>query len=477
MAEGLRHAAERKAFEVAIDGALKHIDKDREKAMIQFINLIQKVLGDTWPDSAYDALRNVYENPDSKWCQFTNHLFDDIDHGILKTAALNLGYETAFRGYRHTREVAEKEGCNIPFTILIDPTSACNLRCTGCWAAEYGHKMNLSNEDLESIISQAEDLGIHTFLFTGGEPLVRKADIVALAEKHSHSFFQTFTNGTLIDEQFCEDLLRVKNFVPIISLEGFEEVNDDRRGAGTYQKVMHAMDLLKQHKIPFGHSICYTSKNYKTVTSDEFLDMVIEKGAKFIWYFHYMPVGNEASTDLLLTPDQREYMFHRVREIRGFDGGKPIFALDFQNDGEWVGGCVAGGREYCHINPNGDVEPCVFIHYSSANIHDMSLLDCLKQPIFLKYKEGQPFNENHLRPCPMLENPEKLREIVAETGAKSTDMQSPESVEDLCGKCDPYAAEWKDRAEKLWAAEMKEREEIRARREAEKAAKSAKKAG
>lgn len=473
MAEGIKHAAERKAFEVAIDAALKHIDKDREKAMIQFINLIQKVLGDTWPDSAYDALRGVYEDPNSKWCKFTNDLFDDIDHGILKTAALNLGYETAFRGYRHTREVAEKEGCNIPFTILLDPTSACNLHCTGCWAAEYGHKMNLSNEDLESIISQAEDLGIHTFLFTGGEPLVRKNDIVALAEKHNHSFFQTFTNGTLIDEKFCEDLLRVKNFVPIISLEGFEEVNDDRRGEGTYQKVMHAMDLLKEHKIPFGHSICYTSKNYKTVTSDEFLDMVISKGAKFIWYFHYMPVGNEASTDLLLTPDQREYMFHRVREIRGFEGGKPIFALDFQNDGEWVGGCVAGGREYCHINPNGDVEPCVFIHYSSANIHDMSLLDCLKQPIFLKYKEGQPFNDNHLRPCPMLENPEKLREIVAETGAKSTDMQSPESVDDLCAKCDPYAAEWKERAEKLWAAEQKERAELKAKREAEKAAKSA----
>lgn len=473
MAEGIKHAAERKAFEVAIDAALKHIDKDREKAMIQFINLIQKVLGDTWPDSAYDALRGVYEDPNSKWCKFTNDLFDDIDHGILKTAALNLGYETAFRGYRHTREVAEKEGCNIPFTILLDPTSACNLHCTGCWAAEYGHKMNLSNEDLESIISQAEDLGIHTFLFTGGEPLVRKNDIVALAEKHNHSFFQTFTNGTLIDEKFCEDLLRVKNFVPIISLEGFEEVNDDRRGEGTYQKVMHAMDLLKEHKIPFGHSICYTSKNYKTVTSDEFLDMVISKGAKFIWYFHYMPVGNEASTDLLLTPDQREYMFHRVREIRGFEGGKPIFALDFQNDGEWVGGCVAGGREYCHINPNGDVEPCVFIHYSSANIHDMSLLDCLKQPIFLKYKEGQPFNDNHLRPCPMLENPEKLREIVAETGAKSTDMQSPESVDSLCAKCDPYAAEWKERAEKLWAAEQKERAEIKAKREAAKAVKTA----
>ena len=90
--------------------------------------------------------------------------------------------------------------------------------------------------------------------------------------------------------------------------------------------------------------------SYKTVTSDEFLDMIISKGVKYTWYFHYMPVGNDASTDLLLTPEQREYMYHRVREIRAGEGGKPIIAVDFQNDGEYVSGCVAGGKYYCHID-------------------------------------------------------------------------------------------------------------------------------
>ena len=54
--------------------------------------------------------------------------------------------------------------------------------------------------------------------------------------------------------------------------------------------------------------------------------------------------------------EQRTYMFHRVREIRAMEGGKQLFAFDFQNDGQFVGGCIAGGRNYCHINPNGDVE-------------------------------------------------------------------------------------------------------------------------
>ena len=210
------------------------------------------------------------------------------------------------------------------------------------------------------------------------------------------------------------------------------------------------MDLLKKYGLIFGTSICYTSANVETVTSDEFLDMIIEHGCRYSWYFNYMPVGNGAVKELIPTVKQREYMYHRIREIRGKEGGKPIFVMDFQNDGEFVGGCIAGGRNYMHINANGDVEPCVFVHYSSANIKDVSLLEALKQPLFMAYRENQPFNGNHLRPCPMLENPEILQRMVHETGAKSTDLQSPETVEHLCGKCVEYAREWSEKAEELW---------------------------
>ena len=446
----ITHAAERKLFEVAVDAAMNHVSKDREKAMIQFIDLMQKVLGNTWKPEAFDKLRGIYENPDSKWNKFTNDLFDSVDMGQLKSAALNLGYEAGFRGYKTTQENSKKYGCNIPWILLFDPTSACNLHCTGCWAAEYGHQMNLSYEDMDRIVTQAEELGIHAFLMTGGEPTVRMNDIWKLCEKHNHSFFSAFTNGTLIDDKFCENMLRLGNFTVNISVEGFQNVNDARRGAGDFEKVMKAMDCLKAHRLAFGTSICYTSANYKVVTSDEFLDMLIEHGVKWAWYFHYMPVGNAASTDLLLTPEQREYMYHRVREIRGFEGGKPIFTMDFQNDGEFIHGCIAGGRVYCHINPNGDVEPCVFIHYSSANIHDKSLLECLQQPLFKAYQQNQPFNDNHLRPCPMLENPQVLREMVRETGAHSTDMESKEDVDHLCSKCDRYAKDWAVTADRLW---------------------------
>ena len=445
------HKAQRKMFEAILDSVIKHSNSDRTKAIKQLVDLVKKTMYDIWGSATYEMF-GFSSKPDSKWMKYIDNLLNDVHPNIIKAKALNTAYEAGYRGFRIAQDMKKKHDINIPWIILVDPTSACNLKCTGCWSAEYGHLIQLSYEELDRIITEGEELGIYAWLMTGGEPLIRKADILKLAEAHPYSSFHIFTNGTLIDDAFCEEVVRLGNIAPSISLEGFGEVNDLRRGKGVFQKVMHAMDTMKKHKLLFGTSICYTSSNYKTVTSDEFLDMIISKGVKYTWYFHYMPVGNDASTDLLLTPEQREYMYHRVREIRAGEGGKPIIAVDFQNDGEYVSGCVAGGKYYCHINPNGDVEPCVFIHYSSANIHDMSLLDCLKQPLFKAYKANQPFNPNHLKPCPMLENPEKLIQMVHETGAKSTDLQSPETVENLCGKCEHYAADWNDTADKLWNA-------------------------
>ena len=446
----LTHEAARCTFKALINSTLNHINKDREKSLLKIVDAAEFFMEGNFDEENYEKIRELIKNSDGKWMKYLNKALDELDSNIVKTAALNLGYESAFYSTKKIREMRKIHNCNIPWAILIDPTSACNLRCKGCWAAEYGYKLNLTFEEIDSIIKQGKELGVHFYLYTGGEPLVRKDDLIKLCEKHSDCEFHMFTNGTLIDDEFCKEMKRVGNLTLSISIDGSEVVNDARRGEGVYQRVMKSMDKLKLYGILFGVSICYTSQNIKSVTCDEFLDMLIDKGVRFIWYFHYMPVGNDAVTELLPSKEQREYMYNRVREIRKLDGGKPIFAIDFQNDGEYVGGCVAGGRNYLHINANGDVEPCVFIHYSSANIKEVSLLDALKQPLFKAYRENQPFNENHLRPCPMLENPQCLRKMVKETGAKSTDLISPEDIDDLCDKCKGYAEIWEGTANRLW---------------------------
>lgn len=329
----------------------------------------------------------------------------------------------------------------------MDPTSACNLHCTGCWAAEYGNKLNLTFEQLDDVIRQGKELGTYVYIYSGGEPLVRKADLIRLCEKHSDCAFLAFTNGTLIDDAFADEMLRVKNFVPAISIEGFEEATDFRRGNGTYQKVIEAMKRLKARKLLFGISCCYTSKNVEVIGSEEYFDSMIDMGAKFAWLFTYMPIGAAAVPELIATAEQRKFMYDQIHKFRKT---KPLFTMDFWNDGDAVGGCIAGGRGYCHINANGDMEPCAFIHYSDSNIKEKTLLECYQSPLFMAYRRNQPFNENMLRPCPVLDNPGRLTQMVDESGAHSTDLQSPERACDYCNRCVPAAEKWAPVADELW---------------------------
>lgn len=431
----------------AVKKALDYVGEEPEKSLPKLLDWADRFDREGHYAKVRQVFRDVLGNPGNNWYQLIKSIWTDIDADVRKVFFENFIVNAALVGSPRQMKAKAEHGCNIPWAILMDPTSACNLRCTGCWAAEYGNKLNMSYETLDDIIRQGTALGTYMYIYSGGEPLVRKADIIRLCEAHPDCEFLAFTNGTLIDEAFADEMLRVKNFVPAISVEGFEEATDFRRGKGTYQAVMRAMDILREKKLPFGASCCYTSKNVDSLSSEAYFDHLIEKGAKFAWFFHYMPVGNEAVTDLLPSPEQREVMYHKIRKYRE---SKPIFTIDFQNDGEFVGGCIAGGRNYLHINANGDIEPCAFIHYSDSNIHEKTLLEAYQSPLFMAYKDGQPFNNNHLRPCPMLENPECLQAMVRKSGAHSTDMQSPESAEHLCGKCVPYAQNWIATADKLW---------------------------
>ena len=445
MRTSLKESAEAFAARKALDSIN---GKDPDKA-------IEKVLG--WV-SRFDEkegtvalqlgyIRKYLSDKDSPWYRLVRSLWTDIDPDVRRTVFDNFIVNATILGGRRKKDAMKEYGCNIPWTILIDPTSSCNRRCTGCWAAEYGRSLNLSYETIDRIIREANELGTHMFLFSGGEPLVRKTDIIRLCESHPDSQFLAFTNGTLIDEAFAAEMLRVRNLIPAISVEGFGRATDARRGEGTFKAVEKAMGILREYRLPFGVSCCYTHQNAGVIGSEEYFDWMIDKGTKFAWFFTYVPVGVGAPTGLMATADDRKLMYEKIREYRKT---KPIFTLDFWNDGEYVKGCIAGGRYYFHINANGDAEPCAFIHYSNMNIKDHTLIEVLQSPLFSEYSRHQPFSENHLRPCPLLDNPGALSGMVHSSGASSTDLAAKEDVDELQEKCRERAEEWKPVADGIW---------------------------
>lgn len=431
----------------AIKKALGYLDRDPKKNLPKLMDWFDRFDIKNTLLKERAIIRNVISDKENNWYQLIMSLWQDIDREVRNRLFENLIINGCLLGYQKQVENKNKYNCNVPWAILMDPTSACNLHCTGCWAAEYGNHMNLTYEEMDDIVNQGVELGTYVYLFTGGEPLVRKKDIIRLCEEHPDCVFSTFTNGTLIDEAFADEMLRVKNFIPAISIEGFEAATDSRRGDGTYRKIINVMNILKNKKLPFGISCCYTSANAEIIGSEAYFDQMIAMGAKFAWFFTYMPVEKGAVKELMVTADQREMMYHKIRDYRKT---KPIFTVDFWNDGEYVGGCIAGGRSYLHINANGDIEPCAFMHYSDLNIREKTLLEAYRSPLFMGYHDNQPWNDNMLRPCPVLDNPGRLTEIVEKSGAKSTDYQNLETAKEFSDKCTDTAEKWSAVASRLW---------------------------
>ena len=164
--ETMAHAAERQAASVIIDQLLKKLNKandyeERSEIYLKIVDMAEKFYNDGDAKEKLDAVRNYVSNPDNRWMKVINSIIDDTDPGYAKKMLLNLGYEAFFRGTKTIRENRQKYNCNIPWLILFDPTSACNMHCIGCWSGTYGHKSSLTYEEMDKIVTEGKALGAH----------------------------------------------------------------------------------------------------------------------------------------------------------------------------------------------------------------------------------------------------------------------------------------------------------------------------
>jgi len=365
-----------------------------------------------------------------------------VRRGIL----LNLFVGTTWEGFKVRQELLAREGFYPPYLIVISPTMRCNLRCYGCYAGAYQWDAELSPERLDRLVSEAKDLGIHFITISGGEPFIR-SDLLDLFRKHQDVAFHIYTNGTRIDEETARKLARLGNAAPAISVEGFREETDARRGEGVYASIERAMKALRDNGCLYGFSATVTRQNADLMTSDAFIDHYVNLGCYFGWFFLYLPIGRAPSLDLMPTPEQRDRLRQKILEIRRT---RPIFAVDFWDDGPLSLGCMAAGKLYAHINHRGDVEPCVFAHFAVDNINDKPLREALDSPFFRAIRARQPFSDNKLRPCMIIDHPQVLRETVAQHGARSTDGGGESLLVEEAPAIDAYSAEYAKLADAAW---------------------------
>jgi MoaA/NifB/PqqE/SkfB family radical SAM enzyme len=339
----------------------------------------------------------------------------------------------------------KSQGYDAPIFIVVSPSMRCNLRCYGCYAGEYSKADDLDGRVLERVIGEAKEMGVFFVVTTGGEPFFSQ-DVLKMWENHPDILFQVYTNGTLIDEAMARHLAELGNVIPCISVEGYEQETDARRGQGTYERITAAMQNLRKYGVLFGFSATATRQNNDLISSEEFVDHYVAKGCFIGWYFNYIPIGRSPDTSLMPTPQQRIERWRRVREMRKT---KPIVLADFWCDGSLTGGCIACNR-YLHINNRGDVEPCVFVHFAAENIRHKSLAEAIDSPFFREIFRRQPYSPNLLRPCMIIDNPGVLREVVKEGQAYPTHAGAETIINEMAPFLDKYAAEYALLADRAW---------------------------
>jgi MoaA/NifB/PqqE/SkfB family radical SAM enzyme len=383
--------------------------------------------------------------------EFPKRILRDLHPNQRDKWITNLAVNHLLAGTNKRKAWAEQEGYYPPSTVVISPTMRCNLSCYGCYAGDYEKTLELSRDEVDSVLCQMKEMGVYFAVISGGEPFF-KEDIFDIFARHSDMAFLVFTHGGLIDERMVERLIEVGNVMPAFSLEGFERETDERRGAGHFRKVMGAMDLMREAGLSFCGSFTQTSRNTDIITSEAYIDLLVEKGCFALWLFSYVPVGRNPDLSLMPSPEQRDLMRRRTADFRA---AKPLVMVDFWNDGPIISGCIAGGRKYFHVNANGDIEPCVFCHIATDNIRRTTIREALKSPLFQRIRQRQGEHENLLRPCMLIDHPEVGREMFNSAGVYSTHDGADEIFTGLAESMDGYAGQYAGIADLAWEKEFK----------------------
>jgi len=394
-------------------------------------------------------------------CGLSEATLQKISRDLILGALVKGGQQSAISSF------SEKFGTNPPSFLTISPGKTCNLHCKGCYASAGPSGEKLSWSTFDRIIEEAKTLwGVRFLVISGGEPLAYRSegkDLLDAVEKHSDVYFLCYTNGTLIDDQTAERIASLGNITPAISVEGFRDKTDERRGAGVFDKILAAMERLRHAGVVFGISLTATRHNVDEILSDEFVDFFFEKqGALYAWLFHYMPIGRSYTLDLMPTTEQRLWMWKRSWEIIR---KRKIFLADFWNHATLSYGCIAGGRTrgggYLYIDWNGAVSPCVFVPYSPVNINEMyakggTLNDVWSNPFFADirgWQEGYVQRKgNWLAPCINRDHHDVLCQLIAKHEPEPMDESARQALldPDYTRGLVHYGELYEDLSEPVW---------------------------
>ena len=324
------------------------------------------------------------------------------------------------RAARRRAEMAE-QGVPVPPVIIYSITDRCNLRCKGCFARELRptSENEMDTEKMTATIREARDLGVSFMALAGGEPLVRP-EIFDIIKDYQDVIFFVFTNGTLIDDATADRMKRLRNLVPVISLEGHQAETDGRRGDGIYRHLTGVISRLKSRGIFFGTCMTVTRANFNTITDSRFIKDLNDQGCRFFAFVEYTPI-DPATESWVINDEQRDALYYIMKSFRD---SFPAMFLSVPGYEKRFGGCLSSGRGFVHINARGDIEPCPFIPYSDANLREKSLQEALQSPLLAAVRDNSHRLEEGQGGCALWKQRDWLAGLASGEPEEAGDIQA-----------------------------------------------------
>lgn len=320
------------------------------------------------------------------------------------------------KGERRRKEIQKKEGLEVPPFLIASIATECNLKCKGCYARKVGiaseesTKPTLTADEWHNLFAEAAGMGFNVALLAGGEPLTRR-DVLERVTTVKDILFPVFTNGTMIGAVYTQFFKKNLNMVPVISLEGDAGTTDTRRGRGVYERALKGMEMLHSEGLFFGTSITVTTENKALVTSKEYIESLRALGCKMIFYVEYVPI--DEGTEHLAFGDEDVQWMERTLEERRTEYTDLIF-VSFPGDEKLLDGCMAAGRGFFHIGPDGAAEPCPFSPHSDTNAAHDGLRAALRSPLFMKIRDARVLGWDHTGGCTLYEHRSEVDAMMAE---------------------------------------------------------------
>ena len=346
---------------------------------------------------------------------------------ISPRAAWKAAYLYAFKGMLAVRAYKKRmqRGELFPPFMFVALTNTCNLRCQGCWVEKEGTANYLPTQDLGKMIDEGKKRSAHYYTLLGGEPFMHKG-IWDIFREHSDCYFQVITNGMFFTEKNVERLKKAGNVTPLISVDGMAENNDMRRGEGVFESIDKGLQRLRKAKLLYGIATTTTGKNMDEVMTDAYLDHWIKRGAMYIWYYIYRPVGEHPHPEYCMSREQIIEMRKRMLALRK---RKPIFIIDTYWTAEGEAFCPAAMGLGFHIGPTGSIEICPPLSFAVEKIQDNGgdIYKTINESDFLR--GFQDFVKTRTKGCVILEHPQELVKYIQ--GNKAADYSTRDAYTEI----------------------------------------------